>query len=156
MISASNGPQTHGICTQEDKYIQLILLFFQNCGLLFSNIYPTSSHLNHNQVNILFPFLWKMLWFHPRTIVIKILCFDYFIDMTVMKPIPMTIEMYKYLLVWMKYITALGPPQIVPSWKKIQMDQKSFYHVNILGHELYLLSQMFSLYHKKWHPLLLY
>ena len=97
MISASNGLQPHGIWTQKDKYIQLILFFFQKCLLLFSDLYPTFFLFNCNQMNILFLSLWKFDWFHHRTIVIKILSLDFFIDISVIKPIPMMIKIHEYL-----------------------------------------------------------
>ena len=59
MISASDGLQPHGICTQEDKYIQLVFFSFQNCSLLFSYFYLTFAVLDRNQMRILFLFLWK-------------------------------------------------------------------------------------------------
>ena len=76
--------------TPEDKYIKLILFYFQFV-LLFSDLFAKISELDQNQVNILSLFCEKK-WFHPRNIFIKILCFVCFIDIPVIKPIPMTIE----------------------------------------------------------------
>ena len=58
--------------------------------------------------------------------------------------------------VGIKEITALHPLQRAPTWNVFQIDQISFFHVNVLRRRLYSPSQIFSLHHKTQCPLHLY
>ena len=80
-----------------------------------------------------YSYFFEKKWFHPITIVIKILSLDLLLFIYfLLNQSPRRYKCTNMFLVRIKDITALGPLQRVPSWKKIQMDQKSFCHVNIL------------------------
>ena len=156
MTSVSNSLQIHGIWYQEDIYFQLVFFLFHKFSLLFSDLYTTFSLLDCNQMKILFLILWENVLVSPQNHHHQENYFWLFIDILDIKQIPMTKEMHKYLFCKNKGKYCYGSSPKSTFMKKNQMDQKSFYRVNVLGHEFYFPSQMFLLRYKTRCPLHLY
>ena len=72
MTSFTSDLQLHGNLTQGKTLIQFIFFFCQHFLFLFSYLCPTLPVMDHQNICISFFFV-RNFWFHPKTIIIKIL-----------------------------------------------------------------------------------